>query len=391
MGEGCGKYYHKTVTSILAGHSEYEKKIKDMISNNVSRFITSANDGFRTLKHRNKLPKEWRLNYSSFTGTATGILIEFYLAKYSGEKYRNTKVNSSVEDILSDGDAKKTKKVSLIYTRKWLTKAYDKINSSNLEDIEKLADLAMDFAALESYYRCEKEQCFDVVKCRNETNIKHTLYEIIREDVIELYKAFKKTAIKEQILTCKDIIIINPNFTNNFLKGDGDFFINGVLYDLKCLNNSNYEISNSLQLMFYYILNEINKFPDKFPNISTTCCNPRAGLDIKELKVFNPRYEAVMKFDIRLKMDLIELGKEIMKLIISNSKLYYDIFEYTISEFSNRNDFLKLDNANKIKEIDIFFKINNKYRFIMENDDCYDFIQNIINKIEKQNEQKVTL
>ena len=386
MGEDYEKYYFKTVTGILAGHSEYEGKIKDIISDNVSRFISSANDDFRRLKHRNKLPKEWRWKYSSFTGTATGILIEFYLAKYSGENYQNDKVDC-FEDNLNDRNTKKTKWFYLIYTKEWLAKAYDKINSTNLEDIEKLADLAMDFAALESYYRCDKEQCFDVVKCRNETNENYELYKIIKEDVIELYKAFKKTVIKEQILTCNDIIIINPIFTNKFLKGDGDFVINGVLYDLKCLNNTNYEIGNSLQLMFYYILNELNKFPD----ISLRYHHPRVGLDIKELKILNPRYEAVMKFDIKLKMDLIELGKKILELVVSNSKLYYDIFESTILEFSNNDNFSKLDNNDKIKEIYNFFKINKKYRFIPYNDDCYDFIEKIIKQIDKKNKQKIDL
>lgn len=386
MEENFEKYYFKTVTSILAGHSTYEEEIKDMISHNVSRFISSANDGFRRLKHANKLPKEWRYDYSSFTGTATGILTEFYLAKYSGENYENDKVDC-LGASLNGRNTKKTKWFYLFYTKEWLNNAYDKINSTNIEDMENLADLAMDFAALESYYRCGKEQCFDAVKCRNNIYENYELYNIIKEDVIELYKAFKKTVIKEQILTCNDIIIINPIFADKFLKGDGDFFINGVLYDLKCLSNTNYEIRNSLQLMFYYILNELNKFPD---TALIHHCS-RAGLDIKELKILNPRYEAVMKFDIKLKMDLIELGKKILELVVSNSKLYYDIFESTILEFSNNDNFSKLDNNDKIKEIYNFFKINKKYRFIPYNNDCYDFIEKIIKQIDKKNKQKIDL
>lgn len=381
------KYYCKTVTSTLIGNSEYEEKIKELIKENVSMFITSANDGFRVLKHTNKLPKELRVCYSSFTGTTTGILVEFYLAKYLGEVYRNDKVDCSCQEsshIFDSNKDRQLKWVDSIYTEEWLCRAYNEINSTDIEDIEKLIELAMDFAALESYYRCGKEQCFDVVKCRYKSNEKDNVYEIIKKDAVELYKAFKKTIIKEQILTCNDDVIINPIFSiidykseNLLLKGDGDFIINRVLYDLKCLTNSNYESENGLQLMFYYILNELNKYHD----ISVTCKNGRAGLDIEELKVFNPRYEAVMKFEIRLQLDLLELGKKILELIKLNSELYYNIFNDTILEFSNNNVFLKLSKNDKVREIDKFYKANSKYRFIINNGDYYDFLQRIIYKI----------
>lgn len=355
--------YIKTVTSIIGGESKYEREIKNIIDNNSFKFITGANDGFNVIKIPNRLKKEYRMLYSSFLGTATGILIEFYLAAFKGEKYQNEKVNK----VVSENPG--------IYSR--FVKYYDKIHNTSLDEIETLSDIAMEFAAYESYYRSSEEESLKVLKLKDSIyKCENDVYYEIMIDMIQLYKSFIETFVDGGILKQESDIIINPKFDNIYLRGDGDFLIDGTLYELKCLSTT-YELENVTQLMLYYFINEMN---NKLKDTGYICIN---SYDIRELKIHNPRYKSILNVSANLKEPAINIAERIVGLIDKNTLLYGRIMIDILDNFSNNKEFKRVDKEKKEFLIDNFFRKNKEYTFVLENKDYYNFRKRLIKSINK--------
>lgn len=360
------KLFVKTVSQILNGFSKYEVEIRNFLSDNASLFIRDYIGQMKNILIPNPLPRDYILDYSSFIGTATGILIEIYLSRFQNMDYYNLKVNSALYSLNADSS--------------WLVNAYATINETKLHGITDLSEIAMKFAAYESYFRCGKKSTFNPLnlKCSNYSK-DIEVYNLIKSDVEKLTLLFIETFTTNNILNDDSNIIINPLFGHRkiHLKGDGDFIIDDTLYELKCLK-ANYELNNIRQLMFYYLVNIWNKYNIQKDDDSSYYICP---YKIKKLKIFNPRYGAIMNVEIQLKDKPNIVARELIRLIKENSKLYSSLIS---SYFENFKDDINFNQSNITEKKELtrnFFKLNKEYNFVLKNDDYYDFEKILVEKV----------
>ncbi|MCP2033019.1 hypothetical protein L1279_000002 [Planomicrobium sp. HSC-17F08] len=225
------------------------------------------------------------------------------------------------------------------------------------EPIETLLEISVHLAKLEQIMR--NGAAF------NDINIDYLFSVSAPVDVIEdlknLMAAFEENFMIPEVINKKSKVIFNPDFgIGSILVGgaDADIFIDGTLYDFKTTKNYNLVQKDNLQMIGYFILNELANECAISTGIGTNY-----DMNIKRIAFYKARFGEIEYYNVgkylsfleneKLEQTLKQLAKHFNNNLGNLRKVYlydYEDLKKHIEDVSNWDMDEIVSRITKVKE-----------------------------------------
>ncbi|AOA54393.1 hypothetical protein MKS87_11740 [Bacillus subtilis] len=272
------------------------KKQKDKEFKNILASIEPLKEDYYTLSGNLPFSKEYSTYVpyalenqydSSLVGVAFDYLARFRIGQFTNkEEARDHLIAYKGLRKLSN----KTKNYSLTDTFyiPLINDILDFIRSESKISPD-ICQIALKLAKLEQLYRSRTigETNVDFYTCIDSSD------EIVN-DLISLLEVFENKFINSGILTKNSEVVFNPSFgiSSPLVGGaDADIWIDGTLYDFKTTKKNSLDKNDNLQLIGYFILNELAQ------EVHAAIGAPPL-LDIDRLGFYKARYGEIEFYDI---------------------------------------------------------------------------------------------
>ncbi|MDM5283780.1 hypothetical protein [Peribacillus frigoritolerans] len=244
--------------------------------------------------------------------------------------------------------------------RYWMDQMGAFLDDSSIP-ISNLYEIAVHLAKLEHIKRrtVKKEEILDVDYLLFEPSPK----EII-DDLDNLMTVFEEKFMIPKIIKKKSEVVFNPNFGVGSLLvdgADGDLSIDGTLYDFKTTKESMLSKKDNLQLIGYFLLNEL-----AIETMSDELLGYR-HIDIKRIAFYKARYGEIEYYDVSEYLPYRDVRQKIKEIVIHfkdkkispQSFLNLDSVKKVLEEIRNAE---KMDNEkqeSKLKDKQLIYVVNN--------------------------------
>ncbi len=172
--------------------------------------------------------------------------------------------------------------------------------------------------------------------------------EEVVNDLIKLSEVFEKYFIEEGLVNEESVVVYNPTFGGaSYICGgaDADIFIDGTLYDFKCVKRCGYVWQEIAQLLGYYLLDCYAKRNNDENNLLKEC-------EIKRIALYRARYGETEYYDLK-SCNSYELTDRFELLMGKNA--YIEYFEGESKKEEDETKLKRLLNEEK-KNKEIEFK-----------------------------------
>jgi hypothetical protein len=286
-----------SLTSKITGKSKRDREFRDILLS-----VEPKKTDYYTLSNKTPFSNEYNLDVpnvlinsydSALVGTAFDYLARFRIAQFLKRKDVINRMVAT-QGFNKLGFPKSHKNSELFYIT-WVDKILTYIEDSSLP-ISCLFEIAIYLGKLEQIARAR-------IKKEN-ININYLLFdppsiEVIN-DLEKLMVVFEENFMIPEIINKKSEVVFNPNFGvgSALVSGaDADIFIDGTLYDFKTTQDKLLKKTDNLQLIGYYILNELAK-----ATMSDDLGFDYYHLDIKKIAFYKARFGEVEYYDAEIKL-----------------------------------------------------------------------------------------
>ncbi|WP_066065274.1 hypothetical protein [Neobacillus soli] len=283
-----------SLTSKINGKTKRDKEFKEILLS-----IEPNKEDYYTLSKKNPFSDEYCILVpnmlpnpqflSSLVGTAFDYLARFRIAQFLKREdvIQGWVATNGFEKLGFPNDHKNSE---LFYIT-WVDKILECINDSSMS-ITNLLEIAVHLAKLEQIVR-------NGVKKEN-INVDYLLFDPAPEEVINdldtLLAVFEEKFMIPEIISKKSEVVFNPRFGvgSALVSGaDADIFIDGTLYDFKTTKDHTLAKKDNLQLIGYFILNEL-----AIATMSDDLGFDYVHIDIKRLAFYKSRYGEIEYYDV---------------------------------------------------------------------------------------------
>ncbi|NRT72070.1 hypothetical protein [Clostridium beijerinckii] len=120
--------------------------------------------------------------------------------------------------------------------------------------------------------------------------------------------------------------MFNPNFgvwSCKCFGADANIFIDGVLYDFKCVTKNGYRIDDIAQICGYYLLHKLTQMTDDEEEFEHECNVPAPlkDMSIKAIALYKSRFGVIEKYNVD-KFDKEKFDKVLEKVRVFIDKYY---------------------------------------------------------------------
>ncbi|MFA9559648.1 hypothetical protein ACERII_20260 [Evansella sp. AB-rgal1] len=294
-----------SLTSRINGKMKRDKEFKEILLS-----IEPHKNDYYTLSEKPPFSIEYEMlvsnndlsSYeSSLVGTAFDYLARFRIAQFikNEDALQWFVATQSFTKYKFNKDYEKLK----LYTE-WLETIQKYINDNSIS-ITNILEIAIHFAKLEHLFRNGTK--------KENVDVNYVFFEQAPESVISnlenLMIVFEEKFMTPEILKKNSQVFFNPNFGvgSSLVSGaDADIFIDGTLYDFKTTKSQLLNQKDSLQLVGYFLLNELQKDCGYLVGVNF-------DMNIERLAFYKARFGEVEYYDINKHFSL-ELGFREKKL-----------------------------------------------------------------------------
>lgn len=282
-----------TLTSKLDGKNKRDKEFREILLS-----VEPDREDYYTLSNNTPFSNEYTTivpnvlsnpRDSSLVGIAFDYLARFRIAQFikAEEVIRGLSATSGFKKLRFPDEHENAE---LFYSR-WGGKVLEFIKDDSMP-ISQLFEIAVHFAKLEQIARARIN--------RGDINIEYLLFEPAQIEVINdlnnLMVVFEETFMIPEIINKKSKVVFNPNFGVGSLLvsgADADIFIDGTLYDFKTSKEKNLQKKDNLQMIGYYLLNEL-----AIVTLSDDIGFDYVHLDIKKIAFYKGRFGEIEYYDV---------------------------------------------------------------------------------------------
>ncbi|WP_238900718.1 hypothetical protein [Clostridium sp. YIM B02500] len=252
-----------------------------------------------------------------------------YMARFIIANYIENDKESVLQDMVCEkafGVLKNVLKDELFIRQKEIYENKKKnienyIFNCSVDDYYTIILDVLTLARLEQIYRTGITNIRSIIKDARVKNLE------LEKDLKKNCEIFKKVFIDFGLVSENSVVVFNPHFgvwSYKCFGADADIFIDGVLYDFKCVSKNNYKIDDIAQICGYYLLHRLTQMKDNTEEIEdeVKVSAPLKNMSIKGIALYKSRFGAIEKFDIN-KFDKEELDLVLEKVRKFINK-YYD-------------------------------------------------------------------
>lgn len=206
------------------------------------------------------------------------------------------------------------------------------------DDYDNIILDVLTLSRFEQIYRCGTEYIIPIIKDAHIKDLE------LREDLKKNCEVFKKVFIDSGLVKKNSIVVFNPNFgvwSSKCFGADADIFIDGVLYDFKCVTKNGYRIDDIAQICGYYLLHKLTQMTGNEEEFEHECNSPAPlkNMTIKAIALYKSRFGVIEKYSVG-KFDQEELGLVLDQVKEFINKYYYTTIEqkFLMDEFFKANE-----------------------------------------------------
>lgn len=153
----------------------------------------------------------------------------------------------------------------------------------------------------------------------------------LEEDLKKNCEIFEKVFIESGLVNKNSTVVFNPHFgvwSYKCFGADADIFIDGVLYDFKCVSKSGYRIDDVAQICGYYLLHRLTQMTDNEGEFEDeeNASVPLKNMTIKAVALYKSRFGAIEQYDVS------KFNKEELDLVLEQVKEFINKYYYTTIE-----------------------------------------------------------
>lgn len=308
-----------TLTSKIAAKTKRDKEFKDILLSvepEKTDYYTHSGKTPFSEEYITIVPNELADSQrsSSLLGTAFDYLARFRIAQFLKRK-------DVVNGMVAANGFKKIRNYRLRESGEFLEDEY--YISLGKKILEFISDSTKPISSIfEEAVRLAKFDQINRMRVREgDLNLDYLLIDSASQDVIreldKLMLVFEEKFMISEIITQKSKVIFNPNFglASLLVSGaDADIFIDGTLYDFKTSKDKSLKKNDNLQLIGYYLLNEL-----AIATGSDFLDFPYTQMNIKKLAIYKARFGEVEYFDVTKHLPF-EIVKQKLKEIAEHFK-----------------------------------------------------------------------
>ena len=204
---------------------------------------------------------------------------------------------------------------------------------SDFKDYEKIIPHSIFIAKL---HNIKKSHNFNGIQkvLDNRNNISENLKLDVKEKCIVFVNQF----IDSSIIKSDSDVIFDPEFgewSKKCLETEADIFIDGVLYDFKCVNEIDYCQADAARLCGYYLLHKLTQINGTVNDKETT---PLINKKINALACYKTRYGVIEKFNTN------KFLEDEMQIVLEKSKKYIENYYVQAVQFKSLLESIKSNN-----------------------------------------------
>jgi hypothetical protein len=302
-----------SLTSKINGKAKRDKEFKEILLT-----VEPLKENYYTFSKNPSFSGEYKLyvpyNLSNpynatLVGTAFDYLARFRIAQFLSRE-------DVINGMVSLKGFKKLWKLEAEFFRKaesvnepylsWMNEVRNYIRGSSIPS-SSLYEIVVHLAKLELITRH---------KTTKETDVSYLLYDPAPIEVItelqNLFIVFEEQFMKVGIINKKSKVIFNPNFgvSSALVSGaDADIFIDGTLYDFKTTQDKGLKKSDNLQMIGYYLLNEL-----AIATSSDIFGFEYEFMDIKKIAFYKARFGEIEYYDANIHLPYEEVKHKLREL-----------------------------------------------------------------------------
>lgn len=300
------------------------KIINDKVFKEILMSVEPKKENYYTLSEKVAFSDEYFLYvpnnlskpqaYSTLVGTAFDYLARIRIGQLIKSKdIKMIEVSrNGFYKLMNRPEYKKRKLEPSQPFRYWMDKIKEFLDDSSIP-ISSLYDIGVHLAKLDHIKRgrIKKDQNLDIDYLLFDSSPKEILY-----DLDNLMTLFEEKFIKARIVKENSEVVFNPEFGVGSLLvdgADGDLFIDGTLYDFKTTKDNALSKSDNLQLIGYFLLNELAKQTNSDKLLGYR------RIEINTLAFYKARYGEVEYYDVNKHLSTVII-KEKLKEIVEHYK-----------------------------------------------------------------------
>lgn len=194
------------------------------------------------------------------------------------------------------------------------------ILNCSIDEYDTIILDVLTLARFEQIYRSGIDYIIPIIKDRHIKDLE------LRDDLKKNCEIFKKVFIDSRLVKKDSIVVFNPNFgvwSYKCFGADADIFIDGVLYDFKCVSKNNYRIDDIAQICGYYLLHMLTQDKDnseEFEDESNVPA-PLKNMTIKSIALYKSRFGAIEYYDVN-KFDKEKFNEVLEKVRVFINEYY---------------------------------------------------------------------
>ena len=257
---------------------------------------------------------------AKLVGIAFDYMARFIVANHIEHNKKSVLENMVCEkvfDLLKNDVFDRTKR---LYEDK-IKRIENYILNCSTDDYDTIILDVLTLARFEQIYRCGIAYIIPIIKDAHIKNLE------LREDLKKNCEIFKKVFIDSGLVKKGSIVVFNPNFgvwSYKCFGADADIFIDGVLYDFKCVSKNSYRIDDIAQICGYYLLHRLTQMKDNAEGFEdkSNAPAPLRNMTIKAIALYKSRFGAIECYDVN-KFDK-EKFDEVLEQVRVFINEYYD-------------------------------------------------------------------
>ncbi|AJH71627.1 hypothetical protein DJ86_5363 [Bacillus cereus ATCC 4342] len=281
-----------SLTSKLAAKNKKDREFKEIFVS-----VEPNQNDYYTLSGKEPFSEEYTMyvpyNLSStYNASLVGIAFD-YLARFRIAQF--IKDDTVTQNMVALNGFKKLRRykrdLSFEVYISWAEQIQEFVNDSTMP-ISHLYEIAVRLAKLEQIARTRvNEADINIDYFINET----ALIEVVNE-LDNLIVLFEERFMIPEIINEKSNVIFNPKFgvSSSLVGGaDADIYIDGVLYDFKTTKDKALKQKDNLQMIGYYILNEL-----AIITISDDLGFLYTSMSIEKMAFYKARFGEIEYYDV---------------------------------------------------------------------------------------------
>ncbi|MEH7463818.1 hypothetical protein V7166_17525 [Bacillus thuringiensis] len=280
-----------SLTSKLEAKTKKDKEFKEILIS-----VEPKIKDYYTLSKKVPFSEEYNIyvpnalsniHNSSLVGIAFDYLARFRIAQF-------IKDENVIRGMVAYNGFQKLEKYKGLSFESFLlwVKLIKEFVNDNTMSISNLYEIAVRLAKLEQIARTRINE--------SDINVYYYITEVAPVEVINeldnLMALFEDRFMIPEIINEKSEVIFNPNFGVSSLLvsgADADIYIDGVLYDFKTTKDNSLKQKDNLQMLGYYILNEL-----AILTASDDLGFPYTHMDIKKFAFYKARFGEIEYYNI---------------------------------------------------------------------------------------------